>query len=153
MLEAQGFTQVRTLLNSGNAVFTSEGFAKTIAKKIEAALIESFQFDSELIKVLVLSEDDIKTVISEAPQGFGSQPETYYSDVVFLIDVSVQEAFAETECHPEIDAAWQGSQVIYYQRLGSMRAKSRLAKIIGKPVYKSMTIRTWGTVKKLLERM
>jgi uncharacterized protein (DUF1697 family) len=32
-----------------------------------------------------------------------------------------------------------------------MRTKSRLNKIMGDPAYKSMTIRTWNTVQKLLE--
>lgn len=152
-LETLHLTHVSTLLNSGNVVFVADAPAVVIAKKIEAALIQSFQFDSELIKVLVLSEAALEAVITEAPQGFGSEPQKYYTDVVFLMNVSADAAFAETECHPEVDQAWQGSQVVYYQRLGSMRTKSRLSKVIGKPIYKSMTIRTWNTVQKLYERM
>ena len=151
-LETLSFTEVSTLLNSGNAVFTAEGTAQSIAQKIEAALVQSFQFDSKLIKVLVLSQNDLKKVIDQAPKNFGSQPDAYYSDVVFLIDFPTEEAFAETECNPEVDSVWRGEGVIYYQRLGEGRTRSRLGKIIAKPVYKSMAIRTFNTVKKLYQR-
>lgn len=151
--ENLGFTEVSTLLNSGNVVFTANDTAQSIARKIEASLIQTFKFDGQLIKVLVLSKNDINKVINQAPQGFGSEPDTYHTDVVFLINVPAEAAFAETECHPEVDVAWKGNGVIYYQRLSEKRTQSRLSKIISKPVYKSMTIRTWGTVQKLSERM
>src|SRR3954470_22088645 len=49
-----------------------------------------------------------------------------------------------------VDAVWPGDGVIYSQRLSAQRTKSRLNKIMGTPEYKSMTIRTWNTVVKLL---
>ena len=113
------------------------------------ALIKTFTFDSQLIKVLVLTHQEIISIIHNAPAGFGANPDTYYSDVVFVIRKPVSEVFAQTECNPEVDKAWPGEVVIYYQRLGEGRTRSRLPKIIAKPIYKSVTIRTFNTVKKL----
>ena len=44
-----------------------------------------------------------------------------------------------------------GEGVVYSQRLSALRTKSRLNKIMGSPAYKSMTIRNWNTVTKLME--
>ena len=49
-----------------------------------------------------------------------------------------------------VDKIWPGEGVVYSQRLGSERTKSRLSKIIESPLYKSMTIRSWNTTVKLL---
>jgi len=46
---------------------------------------------------------------------------------------------------------WPGKGVIYSQRLGAERTKSRLGKIVGTPAYKAMTIRSWSTTTKLMD--
>lgn len=149
-LEELGLVNVRTYINSGNAIFESEERADAIGSKIEQALVKTFELDSALIKVLVVSEKQLASVINDAPKGFGEAPDVYYSDVAFLIGVDAKEAFDAFELNPEVDAIWLGKGVVYYRRLGAMRTKSRLSRIIGKPVYKSMTIRSWNTAKKLL---
>lgn len=153
-LEKLGFSEVSTLLNSGNAVFTSgEQDTKQLASQIEKVLIDDFEFDSELIRVLILSKEQLKKVIASAPKGFGEQPETYHSDVAFLIEGSAAQVLNEFVCNPEVDTVWAGESAVFYQRLSSQRVKSRLSKIIGKPIYKLLTIRTWNTVNKLYQRM
>jgi uncharacterized protein (DUF1697 family) len=144
-----GLKNVTTYINSGNALFESDESAEKIARTIEATLVKKFRFDSELIKVLVLSKNKLAEIVSEAPEGFGQQTDIYYSDVAFLIDVKAKEAFDAFELNPEVDAMWLGKGVVYYRRLGAKRTKSRLSKVIGKPVYKSMTIRSWNTTAKL----
>ena len=48
---------------------------------------------------------------------------------------------------------WPGKGVIYHQRLSAQRTKTRLNKVMGSPVYKSMTVRNWATTVKLLEML
>jgi uncharacterized protein (DUF1697 family) len=43
--------------------------------------------------------------------------------------------------------------VLYFSRLNSRASQSRLTRIIGLPVYQSMTIRNWNTTTKLLSMM
>lgn len=50
-----------------------------------------------------------------------------------------------------VDNVCQGDGVIYSQRLSAQRTKSHLNKIIGTPVYQSMTIRNSNTTTKLLK--
>ena len=52
-----------------------------------------------------------------------------------------------------VDKVWPGEGVIYSQRLSAQRTKSRLSKIMGTPLYKSMTIRNWNTTTKLLKML
>lgn len=86
---------------------------------------------------------------SNKPTGFGEQPTIYHSDVIFLMGIQPAEALQVFDPREGVDAIWPGSAVIYSQRLSTERTKSRLAKIVGTPAYRSMTIRTWNTVVKL----
>jgi uncharacterized protein (DUF1697 family) len=52
-----------------------------------------------------------------------------------------------------VDTVWQGDLAIYSQRLSAQRTKSRLSQIMSSPLYKNMTIRSWGTTAKLFEMM
>jgi uncharacterized protein (DUF1697 family) len=144
-----GLKNVETYINSGNALFESSELGEKIAKTIEATLVKKFKFDSDIIKVLVASKPQFAAIIADAPKGFGQEPDTYHSDVAFLIDIDAKEAFETFELNPEVDAMWPGKGVVYYRRLSAKRTKSRLSRVISKPVYKSMTIRSWNTTVKL----
>lgn len=146
-----GFSNVSTYIASGNVILSSNDSPEVIKQKIEAALPKHFSLDSELIKVLVLSYKQLAAIVKDRPKGFGDQPETYYSDVIFLIDVATEQAMAIFDPRGGVDAVWAGKNVVYSQRLGELRAKSRLSKIVGTPAYKSMTIRSWNTTVALLK--
>lgn len=150
-LEAIGFSNVATYIASGNIILKSDKDAKEIKNLVEDALIKNFKLDSEYIKVLVLSHDRLKSVVDNKPKGFGEEPDKYYCDAIFLMDIDDAEALAIFQPKEGVDAVWAGKGVIYSQRLSAMRTKSRLSKIIASPLYKSMTIRSWNTTIKLLE--
>jgi uncharacterized protein (DUF1697 family) len=122
-----------------------------IKDHIEKALPQSFKLDTELVKVLVLSLDQLQAVIDHKPVGFGEQPEKYHSDAIFLMDIEAAQAMTVFNPREGIDQVWPGNGVIYSQRLSSQRTRSRLSAIAGTPAYKSMTIRNWNTTTKLLE--
>lgn len=150
-LEEMGYTNVITYIASGNVVLESRKSATTISSEIEKILPQRFKLDSELIKVLVLSDNQLRNIIKNKPIGFGDTPDLYYSDVIFLIGVSEANVMTVFDPKEGVDIIWQGKRVIYSQRLGELRTKSRLSKIITTPIYKSMTIRSWNTVTKLLD--
>ena len=83
--------------------------------------------------------------------GFGDQPGLYHSDAIFLMDMDAAQAMPVFKPLEGVDKVWAGDGVIYSQRLSALRTKSRLSRIIGTPVYQSMTIRNWSTTTKLLE--
>lgn len=151
--EELGFENALTYIQSGNVIFESELPAMQITKLIEDSLPRTFKLDSQLIKAFVLTQAEFKDIAAKAPPKFGQEPEKYYSDFIFLKDVSVDEVLPNIELNPEVDSVWPGPNVLYFRRLGAKRTSSRLSKIISKPVYKNMTIRSATTVAKLLALM
>ncbi len=149
-LAASGYSDVSTYIASGNVILSSDKDPAAIRDDFEALLQEKFSLDNNTNKVLVLDHDQLQRVVAKKPRGFGEQPDIYYSDVIFLIDVTPDEAITVFKPREGVDAVWKGDEVIYSQRLGAQRTRSRLSAIIATPVYKSMTIRTFATTTKLL---
>jgi uncharacterized protein (DUF1697 family) len=150
-LEQLGFSNVSTYIASGNVILESDKGADEIRDRIEEALPKCFELDDELIRVLVLTRDQLQAVINNKPEGFGEQPEKYHSDVIFLIGIDSAQVMPVFNPREGVDQVWPGDGVIYSQRLSSQRTKSRLSRIIAAPEYKFMTIRSWSTTTKLLE--
>jgi len=152
-LEDLGFANVSTYIASGNVILASDQPADEIKARIEVALTKSFKLDSELIKVLVLSGKQLQSIIDHKPKGFGEQPQKYHSDAIFLMGLEAAQVMPAFYPREGVDLVWPGDGVIYSQRLSAERTKSRLNKIMASPLYKSMTIRSWSTTIKILERL
>lgn len=150
-LEEQGFTDVVTYIASGNVVLKSDQRAEDIQAQIEGVLPGNFKLDGEFIKVLVLTRRQLQAMIDDKPEGFGEQPEKYHSGAIFLMGIDSAQALSAFTPREGVDQVWAGNGVIYSQCLSSERTKSRLNKITGSPLYRSMTIRNWNTTTKLLE--
>ena len=150
-LEELGFSNISTFIASGNVILTSDKRADEVQAQIEMGLPESFKLDSELIKVLVLTRNQLQAIIDNKPKGFGDQPDKYHSDAIFLMGIDAAQAMPVFDPKEGVDKVWPGNGVIYSQRLSALRTKSRLSRIVGTPAYQSMTIRSWSTTTKLLE--
>ena len=150
-LEKLGFSNVLTYISSGNVILQSSQSADEIKTLVETTLPKTFKLDSELIKVLVLSHDQLQEIIDRKPPGFGDRPDKYHSDAIFLMGFDAAEAMPAFNPREGVDRVWPGRGVIYSQRLSALRTKSRLSAMMVSPLYKSMTIRSWSTTLKLTE--
>lgn len=146
-----GYSDVSTYIASGNAILKSHKSAAHIKADIEAVLPKAFKLDSDLVKVLVLTRDQLQSVIKNKPKHFGDEPTKYHCDVIFLIDIPTAQAMTAFSPKEGVDTIWEGGGVIYSQRLSTLRTKSHLSKIAASPAYKSMTVRNWNTTTRLLE--
>lgn len=153
LLEDLGFREVSTYIASGNLRLSSDLPATAIRDRIEAALPNRFQLDSDLVSVLVLTRAQLRAVIDRRPEGFGEQNDMYLCDAIFLIGIDAPSAIRAFDPRPGVDSVWPGDGVIYSQRLIAERTKSRLNRVMGSPAYRSMTIRSWKTTLALLELM
>ena len=153
VLEGLGFENVSTYIASGNVFLDADVGPEEAASMIEAALPKAFELDAELIKVAVLSRDQLEAVVKQRPKGFGDEPAKYHSDAIFLMGITAAEAMAAFRPKEGVDAVWPGDGVIYSQRLSARRTASRLNRITASPMYKAMTIRSWQTTLALLDRM
>ncbi len=144
-----GFTGVATYIQSGNVVFTATSGTKTgLTKKIESALAKTFAYDS---KVVVISAKELAAVVAEAPPAFGEKPARYRYDVLFVKPpLQARAALAEVPTAPGVDEVHAGTHALYFRRVTAQATKSRLSRLVQKPIYKNLTIRNWNTTVKLL---
>jgi uncharacterized protein (DUF1697 family) len=92
----------------------------------------------------------MRKVVDEAPTGFGSEPEEYRYDAIFLKSpLTAKTAIKQVEMKDGVDHCWAGTGVLYFSRLISRITASRVNRIVGQPIYQQMTIRNWNTTTKL----
>ena len=149
---ALGFGDVVTYIQSGNVVFdAAEQPPAELAERIETALSERFGYQS---RIVLRAHDQLRAIVGGAPPGFGSQPDMYRYDAVFLREpVTAAQAMTELRTREGVDQAYAGEGVCYFTRLISRASQSYLSRIISMPSYRSMTIRNWNTTVKLLALM
>jgi uncharacterized protein (DUF1697 family) len=151
--EELGCENVRTYIASGNVMFESRMSPAALTEELQEVLPAKFKLDSELIRILVLSRDQLQKVIDQAPKGFGTEPGKYHSDAIFLMGIPSDEAIKIFNPREGVDRVWQGDVAIYSERLSAQRTRSRLSKIMSSPLYKQMTTRSWATTARLFELM
>jgi uncharacterized protein (DUF1697 family) len=147
LVEGLGYGDVRTLLNSGNVVFTPPaGTAPaTAARRIEAALAERLGLRS---RVVVLSASDLDAAVAENPLAdVASDPARLLVAVLYdHADRARLEALAEQDWAPEALAV--GSRAAYLWCADSVRA-SRLPEAVARALGDAVTTRNWSTMTKL----
>jgi uncharacterized protein (DUF1697 family) len=149
--EDLGFEEVRTYIQSGNVLFRARGSNAALTKQIETALSKTFDYEP---RVVVRSQKQMKEIVMNAPEGFGSHPATYRYDVIFLKEpLTAARAMKSVTTKEGVDQASAGKGVLYFSRLISRATQSHLTRIISMPVYQSMTVRNWNTTTKLLSMM
>lgn len=144
--EKAGFTNVLTYINSGNVIFESTGEDKNkLTKQIEEILEKSFF----AIKSVVLSQDDIEEIVKDVPADWnrGKDLRCY---IAFLKETTQpQDVLKEMHLNKTVDTAEIGKSVVYMTTKLSGLTKSGFTKLIGKKIYKEMTMRNYTTVQKL----
>ena len=149
---AMDFEGVRTYIQSGNVVFSSSAkSAKTLVDPIASMLAQTFDYHATLA---VLSKAQMRRAVEGAPEGFGTEPERYRYDVMFLLaPLTATKVFPQIPVKEGVDAKVAGKGVVYFSRLIAKASSSRLSRITGMPFYQQMTVRNWKTTNKVLEMM
>ena len=146
--ENMGFSAVVTYIQSGNVLFDSLDTDKAkLTSQIEMALSERFAYES---RIVLMKQEMLRNIIAHAPDSFGSEPEIYRYDVLFLKEpLTVDEAMTKIRAKEGVDLVTAGDGIVYYSRLINKASQSYMTRMIGTPVYKEMTIRNWNTSTKL----
>ena len=140
LMEELGYRDVRTYVNSGNAVFSGP---RRSERQLEAAIAKTFGFD---VPVVLRSRDELADVVHANPlRAVASDPAKYL--VVFCA------AEASTDLDPADfapDTFLVRGREVYLWTPGGIR-DSPLAKLLAtKPLGAKSTARNWRTVEKLL---
>lgn len=150
MLEASGYTNVKTLLNSGNAIFDAETASrKKLKDEIERAIEKTFGFSAQTI---IRSIDEIATLIKTHPfKGINVTPATRLY-VTFMADAPVSTLKIPYESPDalyrilSVDDAHICSVLI----VSDTKNTTDAMKILEKEYGKNITTRNWNTVEKMV---
>jgi len=146
LMEALGFAGVRTLLNSGNAVFDARtGSASSHAKKLRAAIHEKLGVDCE---VIVKTADELAAAIAEHPLRRHADDDARML-VMFAQDASALadlKAIEKEDWSPEAFAVGEHAAWLW---CADGIIESRVSKAVGKVLKERGTARNWATVQKL----
>jgi uncharacterized protein (DUF1697 family) len=146
-LTAAGFTDVTTILASGNVLLDSRASTATVRTTAEKALRDEFGYDAW---VLVYDLDTVRSISQAYP--FEREVDGHHSYVTFVSDPDVLAELAELAADPgpqERIAAGDG--VVYWQVPRATSLKSTMGATMGKKRYKSSTTtRNLRTIDKVL---
>ncbi|QZA08881.1 DUF1697 domain-containing protein [Mycolicibacter heraklionensis] len=147
-LTAAGFTEVRTLLASGNVLLESPTDAAAVRAAAESALRERFGYPAW---VLVYNVETVRNIVA----GFPFEPEVagLHSYVTFVADDAVLTELSKlSELAGDADKKIAvGNGVVYWQIPKGDTLTSTVGKTMGNKRYKSATTtRNLRTLNKVL---
>ena len=146
LMEGLGHVNVRTLLNSGNAVFDARsGTPTTLAKQLRAAVLAQCGVDCE---VIVKSAADLAAAIAEHPLKHHADDDARML-VMFTQDASALEELKALESGDWAPEAFAVGRHAAWLWCANGIIESRVAKAVGKVLKERGTARNWATVEKL----
>ncbi len=150
-LEHHGFKSVTTYIQSGNILFESDASdVASLTATIEQAYSAAFGHEAP---VFLRSQKQLKKVVSRAPREWKNGA-ALRRNVAFLRQpLTAKRAVIEIVPKPAVDAVTAGDGVVYMSTLMTRVKQSALPKIVGKPIYRDMTIRSYSTCQKILALM
>ncbi|MDQ3955926.1 MAG: DUF1697 domain-containing protein [Actinomycetota bacterium] len=149
--EDAGMTSVRTYINSGNVIFSSNNRSRArLTEVLEDSIAGTFGFR---IGVLVRDLKSMRAVVNALPHTWVNDS-NMKCDVMFLWDdIARASVVKELPIKPEIeDLKYVAGALIWCVDRQSVTRSGQM-KLVRTPLYKRMTIRNCNTARKLLELM
>ena len=145
LVRGLGYTNVKTVLASGNVLFTTRDAASTAKQTLESALRERFGYEAW---VHVLSVDAIRGIVAGYPYPRSAERHAY---VVFAVKPEVRAELLAVELDATVEQAQGGDDVIYWSVPKGSTLDSAMGKAQSAARYKPwLTTRNLNTLEKLL---
>ena len=149
-VEALGFSEVRTYLNSGNIIFSSASDDKDVlVNKMKGMVRDCFHLD---IPVLIVLQKELEELLRNAPPWWGNDDKEIYDNIIFLIPPLSYEAFYDGVGNPKeaYEKAYHYKDVVFWSFSRKNYQKTNWwAKTAGPNIRDGITIRTANTVRKI----
>lgn len=144
--ESLGYTNVATYINSGNVIFESKTNQKHIASELLNKLKKEFGFD---IPTLIKTAKEMKKIANAIPKSWKND-QNQRTDVAYLFpEIDSKNTIDDLPIKKELADIRYVKGAIYWNVKRKDVIKSHLTKIIGHPLYRSMTIRNVNTARYL----
>jgi uncharacterized protein (DUF1697 family) len=139
-----GYTDVKTVLASGNVLFTTPDAASAAKQTLEAALRKRFGYEAW---VHVLTVAAVRKIIAAYPYPRAAERHAY---VVFAVEAEVRSELLAVKLDPAIEQASAGDGVIYWSVPKGSTLDSAMGKAQSKASYRPwITTRNLNTLEKL----
>lgn len=147
-LERAGFRNVTTYIQSGNVLFESNlKSSARLSRAIEEAVAREVGCTAP---VVIVTQEQLESIVINAPPGFGTDPGRYRYDVIFIRPpLCARDILPTISLKDGVDEASESNGALYFTRLIKRSSQSHLSKIVNTAAYKSMTIRNWNTTREL----
>lgn len=147
--EELGFLDVKTFINSGNVIFSSDNQDKNeLIQVCESLIVDTFMLS---IPVTIVSATDLADILENAPAWWNIDKESVNYAIFVISPVTVEEVFAAVgEAKPEFEKLAHHGNVIFWSAPLKTFSKARWSKIASSSVNTNVTIRNANTVNKLL---
>ena len=148
--EALDFVEIRTYLNSGNVIFSSEEtVAAALTHRIEGRLQRQFGLE---IPVFVLPQENLADILAHAPNWWGTENKAIYDNLIFILPpASFQDVYREIGAPKEglEQIRDYGSAVFWSFDRKKYQNTNWWPKTASAEVAPKLTIRTANTVRKI----
>lgn len=148
--EALGFADVKTYINSGNIIFSSDKAEDELVPVVEKCIEDNFHLN---VPVVIRSQAEIAKTAAKIPADWVND-QAMRTDVLFLwADVDRPDVLDEISTNPDVDQLiyTPGAVVWHFDRINYRQSK--MHSFIGTRVYKLMTARNVNTVRRLHQLM
>ncbi|WP_312280373.1 DUF1697 domain-containing protein [Oscillibacter sp.] len=149
--EELGFQEVKTYLNSGNVIFSSDGDdVRSFTNQIETMIKNQFGLD---IPVFVILKEELEDILRNAPDWWGNENKEIYDNLIFIMPpATFAEVFNQIgEPKEELEKIRDYKEVVFWSFSRKDYQKTNWwSKTASARISKKLTIRTANTVKKIV---
>lgn len=146
--EDAGLERVRTYINSGNVVFSTDEATDGLADRLERAVKKRCGVHAD---IQLRTLEQMRALIGAIPDAWVNDS-TMKCDVVFLQpELSAETVLAELGPRPGIEDAIGLADAVIWRIDRKDATRNRLTRIVGTPLYSRVTVRNCNTARKLLE--
>ena len=150
--EKLAFEEVKTYLNSGNVIFSSnEDDTNRFTSQIEEVIKNQFELD---IPVFVISREDLEDILHNAPEWWGTGNKEIYDNLIFIMPpAKFSDVYDEIgEPKKELEKVSDYKEVIFWSFSRKDYQKTNWwSKTANTNIGSKLTIRTANTVRKLVD--
>ena len=148
-LVALGLSDVRTYLNSGNVIFSTRASgAQQLAARIEKALE---QHTDMAIKVLVMDHKTLKKMVDAIPRNWVDDKTMRTYVLLLWKEFDDRKILERLPIKPGVDELRYTPGAVVWRVDRENVGRSQMNRIVGTPLYKTITIRSANTMRKLNE--
>lgn len=150
--EEAGFLEVKTYLNSGNVIFSSEKDSiEIITNQIEEVIKKQFNLN---IPVFVISSKKLEDILLHAPTWWGNDDKEIYDNLILIIPpANFDEVYGEIgKPKEELEKIENYQNAIFWSFNRKKYQKTNWwSKTANANIASKLTIRTANTIKKIVK--